>query len=86
MYCNPTSLNKNGHKICRATVGLINKVFADGQAGREQPNIKGDFIASCKNDGKTDMLNDQNVLHIIASASWWCNQAYMAGQEAAHHE
>ena len=71
--------------LCKATVGLFNKAFEDGQAGRELPDIGDDFITACRRDAKEDLLTDKNVLHIVASVCWWCKEAYRQGKEAAKH-
>ena len=72
--------------LCKASVGLFNKAFEDGRENRKRPNIKKDFIDACKRDGTEELLNDENVLHIVASASWWCEEAYRQGKEAVPHD
>ena len=80
-----TPANEQQILLCEATVGLFNKAFEDGQEGRELPDIGGDFITACRRDAKEDLLTDKNVLHIVASVCWWCEEAHRQGKEAAKH-
>ena len=66
-------------------VNIANSAFDDGKAGLERFNILEHVEVFFLNEGRTDLLQEKGVQHIIKMMDAWSRIAYNAGKEVSRH-